>query len=194
MDFEKLVKSTRSYRRFREKGHLSREVLVKLVEISRFTPSGGNWQPLKYIVSVDPMWNEKIFDTLGWAGFLKDWLGPEEGERPGGYIIMLTDTKIRDSADKDVGIAAQTMLMSATAQGLGGCMVGNIKRPELRRILEIPEHLKISLILALGKPIETVVLEIAEPGGSIEYYRTSDGTHHVPKRTQSEVLLKVLGD
>ncbi len=192
MEFKELVLKTRSYRRFDGTVSIDEETLSQLVDLARCTPSGGNRQPLKYVTSCSAEWNVKIFQTLSWAGSLPDWPGPVESERPTGYIVILTDTKIRDTADSDIGIAAQTILLGAVARGLGGCMFGSIKRTELAGMLQLPEHLKISLIVALGKPVEAVVLEQADPGDSLAYYRDADQKHHVPKRKLDEILLKSL--
>ena len=193
MEFKELVRKTRSYRRFDGTAPIEKETLSGLVDLARCTPSGSNRQPLKYVTSCSAEWNAKIFQTLSWAGGLPDWPGPDESERPTGYVVILTDTKIRESADSDLGIAAQTILLGAVAQGLGGCMFGSIKRSALAAALEIPEHLEISLVVALGKPVETVVLEEAESGASLTYYRDADQKHHVPKRKLDEILVKSLG-
>jgi len=192
MDFPSLVKKTRSYRRFDQQYAISEETVRDLVECGRLTPSGGNQQPLKYYAIHTPSANAAVFDTLAWAGYLSDWPGPPEGERPTGYIAICTDTSVRESAETDVGIAAQTILLAATDRGLGGCMFGSIQRPRLREFLDIPAGLKISLVVALGRPVETVQLEDAAPGGSIEYYRDEHAVHHVPKRQATEILLGVL--
>ena len=51
----------------------------------------------------------------------------------------------------------------------------------------------ILLILALGKPKETVVLEEVGPDGNIRYYRDAEGVHHVPKRSLDELILREYG-
>ncbi len=191
MDFPSLVKKTRSYRRFDEQHAISEETVRDVVDCARLTPSGGNRQPLKYYAVHTPDANAAVFDTLAWAAGYPDWPGPPEGERPTGYIVICTDTSVRESADTDVGIAAQTILLAATDRGLGGCMFGSIQRPRLRKTLDMPDQLKISLVVALGRPVETVQLEDAAPGGSIEYYRDEQAVHHVPKRQATEVLLGV---
>jgi nitroreductase len=53
-------------------------------------------------------------------------------------------------------------MLGATERGLGGCMIGSIEREALRELLEIPQKFKPLLLLALGKPVEKVVLEAAD--------------------------------
>jgi nitroreductase len=189
MGLRELVLKNRSYRRFHEEKAIARETLVELVDLARLSASGGNMQPLKYILSCDSETNERIFPHLAWAGFLKDWPGPSPGERPSAYIVILGDTEVRKDAGCDQGIAAQSILLGAAERGLGGCMLGAIKRDDLRRALAIASHLKILLVVALGTPKETVVLEEVGPDGSIEYWRADDDTHHVPKRPLEEIII-----
>jgi nitroreductase len=186
---EELVKRNRSYRRFYEDFSIGREVLTELVDCARICPSAGNRQVLKYLVFNEPEWNKRIFPQLSWAGYLADWPGPEPGERPAAYIVILGDTDVHPGFDCDHGIAAQTIMLSAVEKGLGGCIVGSIARQELRRVLQTPHHLEILLVLALGKPKEEVVLEAVDASGSIKYWRDGQGVHHVPKRSLSEILL-----
>ena len=191
MEFKEMVLKNRSYRRFDEAHSLDRETLVDLVDCARQVPSGSNLQALRYIVSCAPEMNSNIFATLAWAAYLPEWPGPEPGERPTGYIVIVTPEPLGDITRVDLGIAAQTIVLGAAARGLGGCMFANIKRTALRKLLSLPENMAIPLVIALGKPVEKVVLEEVGGDGLIRYYRTADGEHHVPKRSLEEVLLQV---
>jgi nitroreductase len=189
VSFKELVLKTRSFRRFEQSVPVSLDTLRGLVDLARQTASGSNIQPLKYVLSADPATNERIFPHTRWAGYLKDWSGPAEGERPTAYVIILGDTELRGEFDRDLGIAAQTVMLAATEVGLGGCMIGSIDREQLRSVLEVAEQYKILLVLALGKPAEAVVLEPVGPDGSIHYYRDAEDVHHVPKRSLQEIIV-----
>lgn len=189
MSFRDLVVKNRSYRRFYQDSAVSIDVLRGLVDLARLTPSAGNKQPLKYIISSDSETNAKIFSTLAWAGYLKDWPGPSEGERPSAYIVMLGDTQVSSSYNFDNGIAAQTILLGATEQGLGGCMILSVQKEKLRELLNIPPAYEVLLVIALGKPKETVILEDLGPEGDVKYWRDKDRGHHVPKRLLKDVIL-----
>lgn len=186
-----LIIRNRSYRRFRQDAAIEREILRELVDLARLSASAANMQPLKYVLSCESRRNEVIFRNIGWAGYLKDWPGPAEGQRPSAYIIILADTQISEFTDCDHGIAAQSILLGATEKGLGGCMIGTVRRKELSEALEIPSRYRILLVLALGKPAEKVVLETVSPDGSIKYWRDDDGVHHVPKRPLDELILDI---
>ena len=188
-----LVLRNRSYRRFHQEVAIDVGTLKELVDLARQSASAANKQPLKYVLSYDPHSNALMFPHLRWAGYLKDWPGPSEGERPSAYIIILGDKDISQSFGCDHGIAAQSIMLGATERGLGGCMIGAIDRNGLRRTLDIPERYEILLVLALGRPKETVVLEDLGPDGDIKYYRDEQGVHHVPKRSLDELILREYG-
>jgi nitroreductase len=187
---EEIVFKNRSYRRFQESYAIEERTLKGLIDLARLTPSAANLQPLKYLLSHESTKNDQIFPTLAWAGYLKDWSGPVAGERPSAYVVILGDTAIAKNFGCDHGIAAQTILLGAAEQGLGGCMIGNIKREELRSILQLPERFEILLVLALGRPVETVVLEPVAPDGNIRYRRDEQGVHHVPKRALADIIVE----
>lgn len=188
---KELVYKNRSYRRFYEDEPVDRDLLVELVDLGRMSPSGRNLQPLKYFISNDRALNAKIYPTLAWAGYLKDWDGPVEGERPSAYIVILEDTLLGQGMPHDQGIACQSMLLGAVENGLGGCIIASVKKNELAEILNLPEHLKVALVLALGKPKEEVVVDDMGEDGDIKYWRDSQEHHHVPKRTLEEVLINL---
>ena len=184
-----LVMKNRTYRRFFQEVAIDRQMLRELVDLARLSASAGNMQPLKYVLSCEPKRNALIFPHLAWAGYLKDWPGPCEGERPSAYVIILGDTRIAQSFGCDHGIAAQSILLGATERGLGGCIIGTVQRDGLRKALDIPSGYEILLVLALGKPAETVVIEKVGLAGDIKYWRDSENVHHVPKRALDDIIL-----
>ena len=184
-----LIIQNRSYRRFNQAHTIDRSTLVDLVDLARMSASAANLQSLKYMLSWEPARNAQIFETVGWAAYLKDWAGPKEGERPSAYIVVLGDTRISKNHFCDEGISGQSILLGATERGLGGCMMASIKHNKLRAALEIPEYFEIVLVIALGKPVEKVVLELLSEDGDIKYWRDDDDVHHVPKRGLDEVVV-----
>jgi nitroreductase len=184
-----LIRRNRSYRRFHQEETVTLETLRGLVDLARLSASGANRQPLKYILSCDPERNALVFSHLAWAGYLADWPGPIEGERPSAYIVILGDMQIRQSFGIDPGIAAQSMLLGAVEQGLGGCIIASIQKQALRSALAIDRRYEILLVLALGRPKEAVVVEPLGPDGDIKYWRDEDGVHHVPKRALEDIIV-----
>jgi nitroreductase len=187
---ENLIRKNRSYRRFYQDRSVSTEILKDLVNLARLSPSSANLQPLKYIISNTPEKNSFIYPHLTWAGYLKEWPGPKEGERPSAYIIILGDTEITKNFGCDHGIAAQSILLGATEKDLSGCIVGSIQREKLRDSLRIPERYEILLAIALGVRKETVIIEEVQ-NDDIKYWRDDKDIHHVPKRPLSEIILEV---
>ncbi len=183
-----LVIQNRSYRRFYQDVPVGRETLRELVDLARCSASASNRQALKFILSADGEKNAVIFRHLSFARLL-NWQGPAEGERPSAYIIILGDTEISKTFGCDHGIAAQSILLGAIEKGLGGCMLGSVKRAELSQSLNIPPRYEILLVLALGKPREKVVLETVGPEGKTAYWRDSEDVHHVPKRRLDDIII-----
>ena len=185
-----LIKKNRSYRRFKNGFEIKKETLIELIELARLSASAANLQPLKYVLSFTVETNDKIFACTKWAGYLEDWEGPAEGERPSAYILILGDNEIAKSFGCDHGIAAQNILLGAVEKGLGGCMLGALKRKALHEELGIPSRYEILLVVALGKPDEKVVIEDAS-NGDIKYWRDEEDVHRVPKRPIEEIILEL---
>ncbi len=187
---KELVLKNRSYRRFDPNREIKKEELAALIDLARNTPSTVNSQALKFMPVCDGERNAKVFETLAWAGLLKDWAGPAPDERPTGYIIILCDLSIGNDKRFDDGIAAQTIMLGAVEAGLGGCILGAVNRPLLAENLGIDtEKYSIDLVLALGKPAENVCLTQVGEDGSTAYYRDENGTHFVPKRKLEDIII-----
>lgn len=194
MDFESLrnlMKSARTVRRFRESETVSVETLGKLVELTRYCPSGRNAQPLRYVLVNDEADREKVFPLLKWAGYFKDWDGPEPGERPAAYLIQCLDTNYGKDCLCDDGLQLEAIDLGMRTLGLGGCIIKAFNAPKLAEVLSIAERYKPRYVLALGHPAETVELEdmTGADDADFKYYRTADAVHHVPKRPLSELII-----
>lgn len=185
-----LLRSNRSFRRFDESFEIENGVLRDLVDLARLTPSSVNFQPLRFVLVNDREKNAAVFENLAWAGLLKEWKGPAEGERPSAYVLILTDTTVAQNMKTDVGIVAQTMMLGAAEKGLGGCMIGSVNRENVAGILGIDtERFTIDLVLALGKPAETVRIVEMPQNGCTNYYRDENDVHCVPKRTVDDLII-----
>jgi nitroreductase len=184
-----LIIKNRSYRRFDSKVKISYEFLLRWVELARFSASGRNMQSLKFAICNRTSIVDTIFPNLGWAGYLTDWKGPNENERPVAYIVVLHDKSISDNYYCDDGIAAQSILLGAVEDGFGGCLIGTVNKNKVSKLLNLPQNLEILLVIALGKPAEKVVLDDVRDG-DIKYWRDDNEVHHVPKRSLDEMVYK----
>jgi nitroreductase len=183
-----LIEKNRTYRRFYQDVEVSQDALRDLIDLARLSSTGGNLQSLKYVLSYTPETNQRIFKTLKWAGYLKDWDGPEDGERPSAYVVVLHDQTISKGFFWDLGLAVQSILLGATEKGFGGCQFNNVDRVTLAQELKLPEHFAILTVLALGKPKEVVVLEKLGDSGDVKYWRDDQGVLHVPKRALEDLI------
>lgn len=188
-----LVLRSRSYRRFEQSVPVPMADLRALVDLARLCPSAGNKQPLRFVLCNEPADNARIYDCLKWAAYLSDWDGPQPGERPSAYIVILNTAKSWEFAKHDQGIMAQTMLLGAVERGFGGCMLGAVDRDRLRAVLELSEEQEICLVLALGKPHEDVrIVPVSDNDDpkAIRYYRDAAGVHYVPKFAVDTLILQ----
>ena len=133
----------------------------------------------------------QLFPLLKWAGYLNGAYTPKENERPTAYIVVCGDTNIKQSGyDWDVGAATENIILSALEDGIGTCWIASVDREKAAKLLNLPENLSISSVIALGYPTETPK-EVVMSDGDVKYY-LKDGTLCVPKRSMDEILIKVL--
>ncbi len=187
-----LVKQNRSYRGYDESRCVTEAELQEMVDCARLTASSVNMQPLKYYLAWEKDEVNRIQALTAWARGLPELTLPHEGMRPTAFIVICQDKSIQESLarfQKDVGIAAQTILLAAVEMGLGGCMIGNFGADSVRQELGLPENLAPLLIVAIGKPAEKIVLTEVSEGESVAYYRDENDVHYVPKRRLEDVII-----
>ena len=192
MKFEELVNlllEDRSVRRFDESKPIPEEILEKLVALIRLCASGRNLQPLRYRIVTQEEERSAVFPALKWAGYLSDWDGPEKGERPTAYLIQCLDEGLTQNLLCDDGIQLQALTLGATSLGLRGCIIKSFNMAIIREQLNLPEKVKPLYVLALGYPVEKVVIDDMKDD-DVKYWRDAEGVHHVPKRRAEELIIR----
>ncbi len=192
MKVKELVKANRSYRGYDESRAVTREELLELVDCARLTASTVNLQPLRYYLAYEKETVARIQKLTKWAKGLPELELPHPGKYPPAFIVICQDTRVWDNTarfQRDVGIAAQTMLLAASEMGLGGCMIGSFQAGRISRELELAEYLVPLLVVAIGKPAEQVVLTEIGSAESTAYYRDENDVHYVPKRRLEDIVV-----
>ena len=187
-----LIVASRSYRSFDESVKISRDRLLDWIDHARLSPSSINLQMLKYRIVYTDTECALMLKNTRWAAKIKDQQIPPAGHAPVAYIVICADKQISPAADsflKDVGIAAQSMMLAAAESGFGGCMIGSFDVAATKSDLGLGEHLVPLLVLGLGKPDEEVRLTGPAADGSVTYYREG-GVHYVQKRPLEELVLE----
>jgi len=125
--------------------------LKKILEAARLSPSASNRQEWKFIV----VRNKETRKRLAQAAFEQFFIG----EAPIVIIACGTESKSIMSCGQpthtvDVSIACAYMILQAYELGLGTCWIGAFKEDETKRILKIPEHVRVVAMTPLGYPDE----------------------------------------
>jgi len=179
------LKKRRSIRRFSQKT-ISRSLLTQCVDVGRLAPSGANLQPLFFIIVDKPFQCEHLFETIGWAAYITPKWIPLEYERPVAYIVLGIKNEQSAWAIRDVSFAASQIMILAEAYGIGSCVLCNINKKEIQRILKIPMNCSIDSIIALGYPQEQPIIETITT--DVKYWRDANNVLHVPKRELDSVV------
>jgi nitroreductase len=184
--FHKMIELRRSVRRFKP-GHVDSEILKSLLDAARLAPSAANKQALLFIAVNDAAIAAKIFKTQKFAAYLGGAGQPGPGEEPTAHILIARNRELAIAETvRDVGAAAQTILMGACACGLGATWLRSFDRPETARILSLSDSYEPDSVIAIGVPGESPqVVPMKE--GDVKYWRDETGRHFVPKRAFDEV-------
>jgi nitroreductase len=178
------IRNRRTIRKYLQKA-VPEQILLKCVDAARLSPSGGNLQPLRYIIVNDPKLLKPVFSTLSWAVYLPEYY-PTEEEMPQAYVVLLLDKNGRTPIH-DASIASMSISMVAYDEGVGSCILASVDREKLRAVLKVPEDLAVSLVVALGYPAENPMVEPVNDG-AIKYWLDENAVLHVPKRDLKDIV------
>ena len=185
MNVYESILSRRSIRRFQQKS-IPLEILKKFVNAARLAPSAANLQPLEFIIVNDKNLCDKVFETLGWAAYIKPTWVPSKDERPVAYIIMLVIDAKNKYYIRDVSLASENIVLAAEEEKIGSCILCNINREKIREYLKIPDKIVIDSVIALGYKAEKPI--VAEYIDSVKYWRDKNEVLHVPKRKLDDII------
>ena len=186
---DKLILKSRSVRRFHQDKKIDKDILNQIIDNVRNTASARNIQPLKYSAITSEQMCEKVFSTIGWAGYLQDG-APIDGERPVGYIVIFNDKDIASNSMWDQGIVSQTISLSLAEKNIGCCIIASVKRELFKSLIPHDDNLEIALIVAIGYPKEDVVLTEMKDN-EFKYFRDDANVHYVPKRSYNEIYIEL---
>jgi nitroreductase len=193
MEVYEAVIKRRSIREFKDKP-VPYEVLEKCVNAARLAPSAGNRQLLEHVIVDDKNLLLQVFDSVAsWFGIPRPKEGWPPGRRPTAYIVTLINLPLekeigtnRVNTNYDVGTAAENIAIVALEQRIGSCIVSAINRPKLKQVVNIPDKYEIAVLLAVGYPDESPVLEVvADP---VTRWADGEGVCHIPKRELKDIL------
>ncbi len=175
----------RSIRRFKQVP-IGINLLKKFVNAGRLAPSAANLQPLEFFIINNEELCSEIFKTLSWAGYIKPKWTPSMKERPTAYIIVLVTDVNNNYYMRDVSLATENIILAAEEENIGSCILCNIERDKIRKILKIPKNIEIDSVIALGYKAEYPVVEDLKD--SIKYWRDKNEILHVPKRKLDNII------
>lgn len=179
------ILSRRSIRRYKQKP-IQLELLKKFVNAARLAPSGANLQPLEFLIVKDRNLCAQIFETIGWAGYIKPKWTPKPEERPTAYIVIIVNNNSNPWYQRDVGLASANIVLAAEEEGIGSCILCKIDKEKIKKILNIPSGKEVDSIISLGYKDEVSVTE--ELNDSVEYWRDENQILHVPKRKLEDII------
>ena len=93
------IENRRSVRKFKQET-ISREILLKLVDLARLSASPANLQPLRYCMIQSAAMVNEVHSLLHLAAYLPDY-PISDGERPAAYIVVLGDKNITSKFEYD---------------------------------------------------------------------------------------------
>jgi len=181
-----LLLRNRSYRGFRQDYQVHRLQLDAIIAVNSRIASGRNAQQLRFHLSNTEEEVSKILSLIHLGGALPDLHLPFPGSEPRCFIIVCSTCPENPTVDIDLGISLQSMLLKAVDLGLGGIIVRNFNKAELRKELGLP--LEPLAVVAIGKPDEKIELVDAHVGDDLNYYR-KDGVHYVPKIVPEDLVI-----
>ncbi len=151
MDVATAISQRRSIRAFKEM-EVEEDKIIKVLEAARLSPSASNRQEWKFII----IKNQETKKRLAKAAFDQTFIA----EAPVVLVACGTETNTvmlcgQPTYTVDVSIAFSFMILQAYELGLGTCWIGAFMEDEVKRILNIPESVRVVAMTPLGYPGES---------------------------------------
>jgi nitroreductase len=174
-DFLELVKKRRSFRRFKP-DPVPKEIVEKVLEAARHSPSAGNSQPWEFVVVQDPATKKSITQSINsgykkvrkadtamyWAVAVQPYLATAPV-----LIVVCGDRRLQETypahlpgeilLHQSLAISIYTLQLAAASFGLAtawATMQTELRETQIRKILGIPDVYTVDHIVPLGYPDE----------------------------------------
>ena len=182
----RLLQHNRSYRGYDNTFVVRQDQLRRIIEVATLCPSARNQQVLRFRPVLKDE-SDKVLSHIRLGGALPELHLPFPGSEPNAFVVICSTVEESKYVDMDLGIVAQSMLLQATEIGLGGICIGAFDHEPIKEALNLAyEPL---LVLAIGRPKESIELVECHEGDSLSYYRNND-IHYVPKLSLDDLILK----
>lgn len=163
MDVMKAITMRRSVRKYKTEP-IPEKDLRDLLEAMRSAPSAANRQPWKFIVVTDQAIRQKIVDIcrgqefIGEAPVLIVGCGKEADAWHG-----VGGNREQSSLMTDITIAIDHLTLAATEKGIGTCWIQAFNEECVKKILKIPEDVRVIALCTVGYPAEPNAFRPFEP-------------------------------
>ncbi|MDD4955661.1 MAG: nitroreductase family protein [Candidatus Omnitrophica bacterium] len=181
----KIILKRRSIRFFKQK-EVPLKIIKKALNCARLAPSAANLQFLEYLVVNGSTLKEKVFNCLRFAAYIAPKRNPPKKQAPYFYIILLVNKEKSAAPNlRDIGAAAENIMLSLLSFGIGSCWLQNINKDSLNKTFDLGSKYEIDSVIAAGFPDEAPKLET--DSRNIKYWLDGKNRLHVPKRPLNDI-------
>ncbi len=186
MEMYNLILSRRSVRKFKN-NKINIATLKKIVNAGRVAPSAANLQFIEYIIVNGEEAVAKVLPYTKWAAYIQSEDRPNIEDAPSVYIAILIDIKKSPNPDlRDIGAAAENIMLAAEGFSISSCWLGAIGKKELSKVFKLPSSVKLDSLVGLGYGNEKP--RVIDSDKDIKYWRDKRGQLFVPKRSLEKVV------
>lgn len=153
-DAIRIRKSVRSF----QKKEVPDDVLHRILSAARLAPSARNRQEWRFVIVRNPETRHKLAEAAKKQMFI--------AEAPIVIVccaeadnLNYTMTCGQLAYPIDLAIVIDHITIAAVTEGLGTCWIGDFYEQEVKKILDIPEKVRVVQLLPLGYPTDTSVVE-----------------------------------
>ena len=148
MDVSEAIQKRRSVRKYQVR-KVENDKLDRVLEAGRLAPSAKNLQEWRFVVVRDDARRKRLAEAAKGQTFV--------GEAPVVIAACATVTDYVMTCGQltypiDLAIAVEHMVLAAAAEGLGTCWIGAFPEGEVKRLLGIPDAVKVVAMMPLGYP------------------------------------------
>ena len=159
MDVFEAILSRRSIRKYLDKP-IEKEKLDRVLEAGRQAPSAANTQPWKIVLVTDETTRRELAKAASHQNFV--------GEAPAVIVGCAVKTdKVMSCGQTaypiDVAICMTTMSLAAAGEGLGTCWIGAFDEEKVKKVLGIPEAVRVVELMPIGYPAESPAPRARKP-------------------------------